>query len=238
VCALLVSHNGPISEAETAVNAIRKALPKPNGGMGSFYRSRHEFVFVLRTPGSPHINNVQLGRFGRNRSNVWDYAGANGFPRRGRQRALELHPTPKPVRMVADAILDCTNKGDLVFDPFLGGGTTLLACERVGRRCRAIELDPLYVDTAIERWQRMTGRAAKGETVAWFAPLNSTWAEVYADLCARLAPMIVANSRTLGRHPPFQRRTDRLLFAGQRDFGAWPGLSSGRHRRGRFREGR
>jgi DNA modification methylase len=133
---------------------------KPNGGMGSLYRSRHEFIFVFKNGSEPHQNNVQLGRFGRNRTNVWNYTGANSFARRGTKRSTELHPTVKPVLMVSDAILDCTRKNDIVLDPFLGSGTTLLAAERTGRRCYGMELDPLYVDAAIERWQRMTGRKA------------------------------------------------------------------------------
>jgi len=133
---------------------------KNNGGMGSLYRSRHEFVFVFRNGPEPHQNNVQLGRFGRNRTNVWNYAGSNSFARRGAQRSIDLHPTVKPVLMVSDAILDCTKRNDIVLDPFIGSGTTLLAAERAGRRCHGIELDPLYVDTAIERWQRMTGHKA------------------------------------------------------------------------------
>lgn len=130
---------------------------KPNGGMGSLYRSRHELVFVFKHGSEPHQNHVQLGRFGRNRANVWNYAGANSFARRGTKRGTDLHPTAKPVLMVSDAILDCTQRGDIVLDPFLGGGATLLAAERTGRRCYGIELDPLYVDVAIERWQKMTG---------------------------------------------------------------------------------
>ena len=142
---------------------------KTNGGMGSFYRSQHELVFVFRNGPQPHRNNVQLGRFGRNRSNVWFYAGANSFPRKGRERALELHPTVKPLGLVVDAILDSTAPGDVVLDPFLGSGTTVLASERTRRRGYGIELDPLYVDTAIARWQAMTGKVARlvtGETFA------------------------------------------------------------------------
>jgi hypothetical protein len=133
---------------------------KSNGGMGSLYRSRHELVFVFRKGPEQHQNNVQLGRFGRNRTNIWNYNGANSFARRGSQRGTDLHPTVKPILMVFDAILDCTSRNDIIFDPFLGSGTTLLAAERTGRKCHGVELDPLYVDTAIERWQRMTGRKA------------------------------------------------------------------------------
>jgi DNA modification methylase len=133
---------------------------KSNAGMGSFNRSHPELVFVFRNGPEQHQNNIQLGRFGRNRSNVWHYAGANVFARKGFQRGTEMHPTVKPIPMVADAILDCTSRDDIVLDPFLGSGTTLLAAERTGRRCFGIELDPLYVDTTIERWQRMTGQRA------------------------------------------------------------------------------
>jgi DNA modification methylase len=136
---------------------------KNNGGMGSLYRSRHELVFVFRNGKEAHLNNVQLGRFGRNRSNVWNYPGVNTFG----HGDLKYHPTVKPIGLVADAILDSTIRNDIVLDPFVGSGTTILAAERTNRRCYAIELDPLYVDTAIERWQRMTGSKAHtslGET--------------------------------------------------------------------------
>jgi DNA modification methylase len=149
---------------------------KSNGGMGSLYRSRHELVFVFRNGNTPHLNNVQLGRFGRNRTNVWHYPGANAFPRKGRKNHLDLHPTVKPIAMVADAVLDSTNLNDIVLDPFLGSGTTLLAAERTGRRCRAIELDPLYVDTAILRWERLTERQARHAS-------GQTFAEVRDERC-------------------------------------------------------
>jgi DNA modification methylase len=142
---------------------------KSNGGMGSLYRSRHELIFVLRNGMESHLNNIQLGRFGRNRSNVWNYPGVNTFARKGTKRALEYHPTVKPILLVSDAILDSTKRNDVVLDPFLGSGTTLLAAQRTERRCYGVELDPLYVDTAIERWQRMTGGQAlnrSGETFA------------------------------------------------------------------------
>lgn len=134
---------------------------KNNGGMGSLYRSAHELVFVFRHGRAAHRNNVQLGRFGRNRTNVWNYPGANTFLRSAEDADLMAqHPTPKPVAMVADALLDVTARGDLVLDAFLGSGSTLMAAERIGRRCRGIELDPLYVDLTIRRWQRYTGEAA------------------------------------------------------------------------------
>jgi DNA modification methylase len=133
---------------------------KTNGGMGSLYRSRHELVFVFSKGDATRVNNVQLGKHGRNRTNVWNYPGMNSFARRGRTRGLDLHPTVKPLAMVSDAILDVTQRGDIVLDPFCGSGTTILAAERTGRRGYAIELDPGHVDTAIARWQRMTRQTA------------------------------------------------------------------------------
>ena len=135
---------------------------KDNAGMGSLYRSQHEFVLVFKQRGGAHRNNVQLGQFGRNRSNVWCYPGANSFARhREEGNLLALHPTVKPVALVADAILDCSARGDIVLDAFLGSGTTVIAAERTGRRCRALELDPGYIDTTIRRWQTLTGNKAR-----------------------------------------------------------------------------
>jgi DNA modification methylase len=135
---------------------------KPNGGMGSFYRSQHELVFVFRIGQGPHCNNVQLGRYGRNRSNIWAYAASPGFGRAGEEGHLAtLHPTVKPIAMIADTILDSSRRGDIVLDPFLGSGTSLMAAERVGRRCYGLELDPLYVDVILRRWQAFTGAAAR-----------------------------------------------------------------------------
>ena len=135
---------------------------KDNGGMGSLYRSQHELVFVFKHGRNGHRNNVQLGRFGRNRSNVWRYPGANSFARCGAEGNLSaLHPTVKPVAMVADAILDCSARGDILLDGFLGSGTTVIAAERTGRRCYGLELDPAYVDTIVRRWQTFTGGSAR-----------------------------------------------------------------------------
>jgi DNA modification methylase len=135
---------------------------KHNAGMGSFYRSQHELVFVFKTGGRSHRNNIQLGKHGRHRTNVWEYRAANDFGRSTDEgNLLQIHPTVKPVAMVADAILDCSNRGDLVLDPFLGSGTTLIAAERVGRRCFGIEIDPAYVDTIIRRWQAFSGDVAR-----------------------------------------------------------------------------
>jgi DNA modification methylase len=134
---------------------------KDNAGMGSLYRSQHELVFVFKHGRHGHRNNVQLGQFGRNRSNVWHYPGANSLSRGAEGNLLALHPTVKPVAMVADAILDCSARGDIVLDGFLGSGTTVIAAERTGRRCCGIELDPAYVDTIVRRWQALTGGSAR-----------------------------------------------------------------------------
>jgi len=132
---------------------------KLNAGLGSLYRSKHEFIFVFKNGKNPHINNIDLGRFGRSRSNVWDYAGHNGFNGAGKSK-LALHPTVKPVALVADAIRDCSNRSGVILDPFGGAGTTMIAAEKTGRRARLIEIDPGYVDVAILRWQRLTGKSA------------------------------------------------------------------------------
>ncbi len=129
---------------------------KMKGGMGSLYRSAHELVFVFKNGDAPHVNNVALGAFGRNRTNVWRHAGVASFGK-GRQKALAMHPTVKPVAIIADAILDCSNRGGIVLDPFCGSGTILIAAERTGRRARAIELDPKYVDVALRRFRRVSG---------------------------------------------------------------------------------
>jgi len=138
---------------------------KDNGGMGSLYRSQHEFVFVFKNGQGNHRNNIQLGRFGRYRTNVWNYAGVNSFSRSTEEgNLLELHPTVKPVALVADAVMDCTARGDIVLDPFLGSGTTVIAAERTGRVCYGMELEPAYVDTAIPRWEKFTGLVATHAT--------------------------------------------------------------------------
>lgn len=129
---------------------------KSNAGMGSLYRSKHEMVFVYRVGDAPHANMVELGKHGRNRTNVWDYPSVNSMAG-SRREDLALHPTVKPVAMVADAYQDVTKRGDLVFDMFLGSGTSLIAAERTGRRFRGCDIDPAYVDVAVERWVQMTG---------------------------------------------------------------------------------
>lgn len=129
---------------------------KNNGGMGSLYRSAHEFALIFKSGTAKHINNIQLGAYGRFRTNVWDYAGVNSFGA-GRDEALDMHPTVKPVGMLADAILDCSNRGGIVLDPFAGSGSTIIAAERSSRVARAMELDPAYVDVCLKRFKRVTG---------------------------------------------------------------------------------
>jgi len=132
---------------------------KTNAGMGSLYRSQHELIFVFKNGSEPHINNVELGRFGRNRSNVWNYAGVNAFGS-DRNTELAMHPTVKPVAMVADAILDCSKRNGIILDAFAGSGTTLIAAEKTGRRGYGIEIDPHYVDTIIRRFDQVYGLKA------------------------------------------------------------------------------
>jgi DNA modification methylase len=132
---------------------------KSNAGMGSFYRSKHEFVFVWKVGTAPHLNHFELGQHGRHRTNVWDYPGVNTM-RPGRIEELAMHPTVKPVALVADTIKDCSRRKGVVLDAFMGSGTTLIAAERTGRRAWGIELDPAYVDVAVRRWQAYTGKHA------------------------------------------------------------------------------
>mgnify|MGYP002623699536 FL=1 len=131
---------------------------KNNGGMGSLYRSQHELCFIYKNGKEPHINNINLGAHGNYRTNVWQYAGANGSAE-GREN-LKLHPTVKPVSMLKDAILDVTKRGDIVLDCFLGSGSTMIACEQVGRTCYGIELEPKYCDVTIKRYEQLTGEKA------------------------------------------------------------------------------
>ena len=131
---------------------------KHKAGMGSLYRSQHELIFVFKNGRQPHINNIELGRFGRHRSNIWNYPGQNDLDRA--KNKLSLHPTAKPVALVADALRDCSNRLGLVLDPFGGIGTTLIAAEKTGRRARLIEIEPRFVDIAIKRWEKLTGATA------------------------------------------------------------------------------
>jgi DNA modification methylase len=132
---------------------------KSNGGMGTFYRSRHELVCIFKVGTAPHINTFELGQYGRSRTNVWEYTGLNSF-RSGRDDELAMHPTVKPVRMIADAMLDCSKPQSIVLDPFMGSGSTLLAGEMLGRHVYGLEIDPEYVDVSIRRWQAFTHRDA------------------------------------------------------------------------------
>jgi DNA modification methylase len=165
---------------------------KTNAGQGSFYRSQHELIGVFRVGDHTHKNNIDLGRFGRNRSNVWTYAGANTFGR-GRMEALAAHPTVKPTALVADALLDCTARGDAVLDGFAGSGPIFLAAEKVGRTAYGLEIEPRYVDAAIMRWQHMTKLAATLEGD------GRTFEEIQQVRAKRQnPPQVVANS-TPGR---------------------------------------
>jgi len=149
---------------------------KDNGGMGALYRSKHELIFVFKAGRGAHRNNVELGRHGRNRTNVWDYPGQNTFHRR-RSTELAAHPTVKPVALVADALRDVSDRGDIVLDPFCGSGTTILAAERTRRQARCIELDPAYVDVALRRFAEMTGQtprlAATGQSFGEVAAMRA-----------------------------------------------------------------
>jgi DNA modification methylase len=164
--------------ALTPINLIVWA--KTNAGMGSLYRSQHELLPLFKKGGAPHINNIELGKRGRWRSNVWTYPGASSLGSDAR-RGLQDHPTVKPTAMLEDALLDLTNRGDIVLDPFLGSGSALIAAEKTGRICRGVELDPLYVDVIIRRYHAATGNAAvlaqRGETFADLADRRMTEAQ-------------------------------------------------------------
>lgn len=147
---------------------------KTNGGMGSLYRSKHELVLVAKKGKAPHTNNVELGKHGRYRTNVWDYAGVNTFSR-NRMEDLADHPTVKPVALVADAIRDVSLPGEVVLDAFMGSGTTILAAERTKRRAYGVEIDPGYVDVAIRRWEKLSGQQAV------LAGAGQSFAEVAAE---------------------------------------------------------
>jgi DNA modification methylase len=171
-------HVGVLTAVAAELYSEQKALivwDKGRGGMGSLYRSGHELVLVFKQGTAPHTNNIQLGKFGRDRTNVWRYPPA----RPGGEADLNLHPTSKPISMIADAIQDCTHRGDIVLDPFGGSGTTLLAAEKTGRNGYLIELEPKYVDLTVRRWQGLTGgRAVNGETGQTF---DEQWRERNLD---------------------------------------------------------
>jgi DNA modification methylase len=166
---------------------------KDNGGMGSFYRSKHELVFVFKHGLAPHINNIELGQYGRYRTNVWDYAGANTL-RHGRLEELAMHPTVKPVALVADAIKDCTGRGHIVLDAFAGSGTTIIAAQKTSRVSRALELDPRYVDVAIKRWDRLsTKKAVHAETGLSFDELAAARRAAIEARCTKRTPTRAAH---------------------------------------------
>ena len=145
---------------------------KTNAGMGTFYRSKHELIFVFKHGTAPHTNTFGLGDSGRYRTNVWDHAGISSIGG-ARDEELAMHPTVKPVALVADAIRDCSRRGELVLDCFAGSGTTLIAAEKTGRKARIIEYDPVYCDTIIRRWEAYTGRdAVHAATGSLFATLE------------------------------------------------------------------
>lgn len=132
---------------------------KNNAGMGSLYRSKHELIFVYKSGKAAHVNNIELGKHGRYRTNVFDYPGANAFGP-DRDEHLAAHPTVKPVQLITDLLLDCSNSGDLILDPFLGSGTTILAAQQAGRVAAGLEIEPRYVDVAIGRYEALTGTKA------------------------------------------------------------------------------
>jgi DNA modification methylase len=169
-------HAGEVIAASKAAYSGLKNLcvwAKTNGGMGSLYRSQHELVFVFKSGTGPHINNVELGKHGRNRTNVWSYAGINSFGK-SRDEDLSLHPTVKPVALVADAILDCSKRKGIVLDAFAGSGTTLVAAERTGRRGYGVELDTHYCDVILRRMAKAAGlEAVHAETGRTFSDLEA-----------------------------------------------------------------
>ena len=172
-----------VEVAATTVYAEKLNLciwAKTTPGQGSFYRSQHELIGVYRVGRKGHQNNICLGRFGRNRSNLWTYAGMNTFGA-GRMKLSAAHPTPKPVALVADAIKDCTTRGDIVLDPFIGSGSAIIAAEKVGRRAYGVEYEPRYVDVAVRRWEAFTKMEAilEGD--------GRTFAEVEAERADELA---------------------------------------------------
>jgi len=193
-----------VAEITTAATGIYSELKnicvwKKNApGMGSLYRSQHELIFVFKHGRQPHKNNILLGKFGRNRSNVWEYPNAATFSRTGDEgNLMALHPTVKPVALVADAILDASSRGDIVLDPFLGSGTTIMAAERTGRRCFGLELEPRYVDTIIRRWQTYTGEQA----------VHTRLEKSFDELSHRRRPRHADSSDKVGyRRPPEKTR--------------------------------
>jgi DNA modification methylase len=166
---------------------------KTTPAQGSFYRSQHEPVFVYKRGSAPHLNTFELGQHGRSRSNVWTYAGGNTF-RAGRMDELKMHPTVKPVALIADTMRDCSRRGSIILDAFAGSGSSIMAAEQIGRRAFCIEIDPRYVDVAIRRWQRFTGRDATLEST------GQTFEELLTGRACK--PSQVDHSRPLKRIAP------------------------------------
>jgi DNA modification methylase len=178
-------HTGELLTAGEQVFSELKNLciwNKTNGGMGTFYRSKHELVFVFKVGTAPHVNTFGLRETGRYRTNVWDYAGVNSF-REGRIDELELHPTVKPVALIADAIRDCSRRGAVILDPFGGSGTTLIAAQKSGRRARLIEYDQAYCDVILRRFEAVAGASAiLARTGQTFEDEESAKAKALGDL--------------------------------------------------------
>ena len=203
---------------------------KTNAGQGSFYRSQHELVFVFKHGTAPHVNTFELGQHGRNRTNVWPYAGVNSF-RAGRLDELKLHPTVKPVALVADAMRDCSRRGDIVLDAFAGSGTTIVAAEQIGRRAYCLELDPAYADVSIRRWQAYTKRDAilegTGETFEELSALRSS---------ERGRRGVQARPATAGKAPPIAPATESARSGTSRP-GAADEAATAQDRKRRSRSG-
>jgi DNA modification methylase len=154
---LPIVHSSATTLGLTPLNLVVWA--KTNAGMGSLYRSQHELLPLFKKGSASHVNNISLGKRGRHRTNLWTYPGASSLGSDAR-KGLQDHPTVKPSAMLQDALIDLTNRGDIVLDPFLGSGSTLIAAEKTGRVCRGVELDPLYVDVIIRRFEAETGAPA------------------------------------------------------------------------------
>ena len=158
-------HMGELLEAgEPSFTELKNLIVwnKTNGGMGAFYRSKHELIFVFKQGTAAHTNSFGLGETGRYRTNVWDYAGISSISA-ARTEELAMHPTVKPVSLIADALRDCSRRGEIVLDGFGGSGSTLIAAQKTGRKARLVEYDPLYCDTIIRRWEAFTGKQARLE---------------------------------------------------------------------------
>jgi len=185
---LPIAHTAAIALGLAPLNLIVWA--KTNAGMGSLYRSQHELLPLFKKGSVSHVNNISLGKRGRYRTNLWTYPGASSLGSDAR-KGLQEHPTVKPSVMLQDAIIDLSNRGEVILDPFLGSGSTLIAAENTGRICCGIELDPLYVDVTIRRWEQTTGIPAR------HAESKMDFAELAARRGAGSATAPAPTSRTL-----------------------------------------